>query len=428
MQQEWLAKKLVNYTLGIGQKENTEGLKKAERKYGKKVRALTKKKKVAATKSNTKMLDDLCGVEYGPLFVKTGKSYKPKTKVGHSVIIAFNPANKKAAETIRKECIRKGAHTLMLERNTKAIRESYKLSPMDSVRELSPITAALHGTADYYINLESIENEFWKKGINPAKFMASAPSNMKLHEIRDKRLQRWCYVGWPHPQIAKELGLPPAKFKRIVNGAIQESFSPRMKKLVDGYYEALEGTSKIHIVHDDGTDLEFSVKGRRFMRDDALLDGEDIRNKDVGMNIPAGEIFTAPREYSANGIFKIPKNIIPGHGLAEGIEFLFEKGKVVDYGASKHRDYLTKFFAENTGEVRRIAELGIGCNSKAEFTNGYIIVDEKIKGTLHIAIGWNIGYGGKNNASSHLDFIKPMYKGRMYADGVLVMDKGKLVA
>ncbi|MFC2174733.1 aminopeptidase [archaeon] len=181
-------------------------------------------------------------------------------------------------------------------------------------------------------------------------------------------------------------------------------------------------------MHDDGTDLSFSVKGRRFMRDDAILDEEDIRNKDVGMNLPAGEIFTAPREYSANGILKIPKNIIPGHGIAEEIEFLFEKGKVVDYGAKKHRDYLTKFFAENTGECRRIAELGIGCNSKAEFTDGYIIVDEKIKGTLHIAIGWNIGYGGKNNASSHLDFIKPMYNGSLYADGALVMHKGKLVA
>ncbi|MFC2174732.1 aminopeptidase [archaeon] len=236
MKPDWLAKKIVNYTLGIGQKENTDGIKKAERKYGKRVLPLLKKKKVAATKKNTKMLDDLCGVDYGPLFVKKGKGYVPKTKVGHSVIITFNAANKKVAEGIRRECILKGAHTLMLERSTKAIREAYALSPTDTVRELSPISTALHSTADYYINLEAIENEFWKKGISPNKFKASAPSNMKLHEIRDKRLQRWCYVGWPHPKIAKELKLPPRKVQahcqRLARRVVQPPHEAPSRRLL----------------------------------------------------------------------------------------------------------------------------------------------------------------------------------------------------
>lgn len=426
MKQEELGKKLVNYTLGIGQKENTDGITKAEKKYGKKIRALLKQKRVKASKQNQKMLDDLCKLDYGPLFIKEKDYYRPKPMIGHSVMITYNAANKKVAMAAKREAMKKGAHVIAIERSTQEIRESYNLKPIDSLRELSPINKALHSTVDYYINIEAIENEFWKNGITKDKLRVSAAPSMKLHEIRDKRLQRWCLVGWPHPQIAKELGIPPAKFKRIVEGALEESFNPRTKKLVEAYYQALNGSNEIRILHDDGTDLSFSVKGRRFLKDDGVLDEDDIANKDVGMNLPCGETFTAPVENSANGLLKIPKNIIPGYGLAEDIELFFEKGVVVDYGARKHRDYLTKFFEENTGECRRIAEFGIGCNAKAEFTNGYIIVDEKIKGTIHVAIGWNIGYGGKNNASSHLDFIKPMYHGQVYADGVLVMDRGRL--
>ena len=71
-------------------------------------------------------------------------------------------------------------------------------------------------------------------------------------------------------------------------------------------------------------------------------------------------------------------------------------------------------FRENTGDCKKIAELGIGCNKGAKFTNGYTLIDEKILGTIHIAIGWNKGYGGKNNASMHQDFIKPMSHGKYH--------------
>jgi len=431
MDQEQLGKKLVEYTMNIRRKENKEGIRKAEKKYGKKVRKLLKGKITFAQAKKhgiTKMLDELTRTDYGPLFIKSKGAYTPKTGVGNCVSIAFNEATRPAAESIRRECLKRGAHVIMSQRGTRETREAYLLPPLDTLAEASPMSVALSHVIDYSFRIGAIENEFWKGGIAAEKLITNSAPMMKIREIQDKKQQRWCLVGWPHPQIAKELGISPKEFERIVFGSIEESFSPRTIKLVDGYYKALKGAKTIRIVHDDGTDLTFSVKGREFLRDRGFLTDEDLAKGDVGMNIPTGEIFTAPVEHSANGVLKIPKNIIHGYGLAEGIELYFKNGEVVEYKAKKNRDHLTKFFAENTGEKKRIAELGIGCNSKAEFTNGYIIVDEKIKGTLHIAIGWNIGYGGKNVASSHLDFIKPMDKGRMYADGRLVMDHGRLVA
>ena len=99
---------------------------------------------------------------------------------------------------------------------------------------------------------------------------------------------------------------------------------------------------------------------------------------------------------------------------------------MVDYEAAEGREVFTRFLEANTGDKDRIAELGIGCNPGAEYTGGSIIVDEKIYGTIHIAIGNNTGaYHGKNKASSHLDMIKEMGKGELLVDGEPVMRGGK---
>jgi len=104
----------------------------------------------------------------------------------------------------------------------------------------------------------------------------------------------------------------------------------------------------------------------------------------------------------------------------------FKDGKVVRYSAEKGEENFTKFLDANTGEKDRIAELGIGCNSGAEYTGGSIIVDEKIFRTIHIAIGNNTGaYHGKNKASSHLDMIKSMVHGQLFVDGELIMERGE---
>jgi len=115
--------------------------------------------------------------------------------------------------------------------------------------------------------------------------------------------------------------------------------------------------------------------------------------------------------------------------MAHGLTLKFKNGKVTSFTAKRGKDHLTKFLRANTGEKDRIAEFGIGMNRKAKYTEGDILIDEKIFKTIHIAIGWNIGYRGKNKASSHLDFIKPLQNcnGKVYADGRLVLDKGVLL-
>lgn len=201
-----------------------------------------------------------------------------------------------------------------------------------------------------------------------------------------------------------------------------------MKRLCEYYRRALEGVDQIAIRAEDGTNLTFSIKGRPILVDDAYISEEDVKRGDVGLNIPSGEVFVAPLEDSANGTIRFERVAIPGFGKIRGLKLSFRDGRVVDYEALEGREVFTHFLEANTGDKDRIAELGIGCNPGAEYTGGSIIVDEKIYGTLHIAIGSNTGaYHGRNKASSHLDMIKDMAGGVLLADGKPIMRNGKPV-
>ena len=119
----------------------------------------------------------------------------------------------------------------------------------------------------------------------------------------------------------------------------------------------------------------------------------------------------APLETTANGSILFDEVAVPGFGKVTKLRLKFAEGRVV-----------------SVCDKDRIAELGIGCNPGAEYTGGSIIVDEKIYGTIHVAIGNNTGaYHGINKASSHLDMIKSMKQGELYVDGKLVMKDGSPV-
>jgi aminopeptidase len=142
------------------------------------------------------------------------------------------------------------------------------------------------------------------------------------------------------------------------------------------------------------------------------------------LNIPDGEVFVAPLEHSANGFIKFDFTTIPGFGKVSDLKAEFKDGKIVWFN-SPQKKIFKKFLDSNVGEKDRIAELGIGTNSAAKYV-GETIVDEKIFGSIHIAIGNNTGaYHGKNRASSHLDMVKIMKKdSKMLADGKLIMNDG----
>jgi len=343
-----------------------------------------------------------------------------------SVSIVYNgtdPTCEEFALMVEEECWRRGAYTIVRRYSSSRNKLRYQLTPDESLKAMDPLGEALAETMDVRMFIGEDEDPSWSEGV-AEKVKLTAPSRQKLYEIMDGRGVRWVYFGWPVAGAAKAYGLTVAKFRKIFFNSIKMSFSKELKDLCSYYRSALSGKDKVWIKSDD-TDLRFSIEGRPVIVDDGVISNEDIKLGDTGLNVPAGEVFIAPLETTAEGYIRFPVVVIPGFGRVEDLKLMFSKGKVVDYEAAKGKEKFGKFLDANTGEKDRIAELGIGTNPGAEFTNGSIIVDEKIYRTLHIAIGNNTGsYHGTNKASSHLDMIKDMRKGTLTVDGKVVMERG----
>ncbi len=355
-----------------------------------------------------------------------------KKKDGYDAVrILYNrtdPSCEEFAQMVEEECWKIGAHTLILSDEAKRDRLYYQLKPEAALKKLSPFGLAIAKNVDVTMFIGEDDDPNWAFGLSN-KIKLTAPNREKLRDILDRRKVRWAYFGWPIPGAAKGYGCSVKQFRDIFFESIRQTFKPELVRLCKVYERSLKGRDTVRIVHEDGTDLSFRIKGRPVLIDDGVISDVDMMNEDVGVNIPAGEVFLAPLEYSANGRIFFDNVSTHGFGKLKGLELNFKNGKVVKYRAEKGTENFTKFLKANTGEKDRIAEFGIGTNKGARYTGGSIIIDEKIKGTIHIAIGSNRGaYHGKNKASSHLDMIKDMRDGQVFADRKLFMDKGRPVA
>jgi leucyl aminopeptidase (aminopeptidase T) len=180
--------------------------------------------------------------------------------------------------------------------------------------------------------------------------------------------------------------------------------------------ERLRGSSTARVTTALGTDLRMSLAGREWQTDTGILRGQGVFG-----NLPAGEIYIAPIEDSAEGMLVIDK-CFPGLQLSEPVRLVFEKGRVMQIEGGAGAEYLEKVIAQHGDSMRVIAELGIGTNPEARL-QGNIITDEKVLGTIHVAIGRNDFLGGKNIAPTHIDGV--VSQPTVWVDGKVLLEKGR---
>jgi hypothetical protein len=180
--------------------------------------------------------------------------------------------------------------------------------------------------------------------------------------------------------------------------------------------DRLRGSSSAYITTSLGTDLRMSLVGREWKTDTGLLRGQGVFG-----NLPGGEIYIAPIEDSTEGVLVIDKSL-PGLLLSEPVRMVFEKGRVTQIEGGPGAVYLKKAIAQHGESMRVVAELGIGTNPQARL-QGNIITDEKVLGTIHVAIGRNDFLGGKNVAPAHIDGV--VSQPTVWVDDRILMDKGR---
>jgi aminopeptidase len=179
--------------------------------------------------------------------------------------------------------------------------------------------------------------------------------------------------------------------------------------------EWIEGREEVRI-EADGTDLTLGVAGRHFIP----CAGEH--------NMPDGEFFTGPVEDSVEGevSFHLPATV--GGREVAGVHLRFEGGKVVDASADRGEEYLISMLDTDEG-ARRLGELGIGTNFGIERGTRSILLDEKIGGTVHLAVGASYPEsGGVNESAVHTDLVCDLRAGgRLEVDGELLQEDGRFV-
>jgi len=148
-----------------------------------------------------------------------------------------------------------------------------------------------------------------------------------------------------------------------------------------------------------------------------------LQKKGTFGNLPTGEIFVAPVEGAANGVFVVDSSFAGIGKLKSPINIFVENGYAVNITGDKS-ELLDELLDQVGKEARNIAELGIGTNEKAQIT-GNILEDEKVMGTCHIALGNNSGFGGKVDVQLHMDGI--IKKPTIFVDNAKIIDDGKLL-
>jgi aminopeptidase len=255
--------------------------------------------------------------------------------------------------------------------------------------------------------------------------------------------KKWCYAAWPSEKAAKFFNIDYNIFEKFIVDGMSipaEQFTSIVKNLGDKF----ENATKVYVSDDNGTDFWVSVEDRTKILDDGILSEEQIAMGNLGGNLPAGEVFFAPIETQGDGIIFCPLTKERyTHKFVKNVELPFKEGKLIldKVTADSNLDILTEAFkqreqidrANNVPELRtyNVGELGIGCNPVITKAIGYILTDEKINGSVHVAFGFNKSFGGTSTSQMHWDFVTAPnanitveYKNNSKK---LIMENGKLV-
>ncbi|MBW6451750.1 MAG: aminopeptidase [DPANN group archaeon] len=342
------------------------------------------------------------------------------------VVIRSGPESIKFAQMLAYECSIIGAQPTIFYNSSELSLKTYTYIDVNYIKDKPKLNDILSKDMDVEIIIDE-SNPVLASRLPQDKIQVMRKTMKPIRDFEEKRLikkdLKILLMGYPTENIAKSLGITFEKLKRVFWNSFDIDYEA-LYKYNETLAKKFKNANHIRIIGDK-TNLEFSVKGRECMNGCAILEHEKMGF----INMPDGELFFAPIENSANGeiYFDLPSLWHYGKQV-EGVWFKFKDGKVVEYKIDKGQDAFEDVIKNATGDKLNIGELGIGTNPNAESTGGLTIVDEKIKGTIHIAIGDNTLFGGKNESTIHWDFFKTMSKGSLLeVDGKPVIVDGKFI-
>jgi aminopeptidase len=301
--------------------------------------------------------------------------------------------------------------------------EFYKHASKEQLTFIAPTADIETDRLDASLSVWAGWNSKELSGVDPKKMAASQAARKGLFERYLKRIGtgslKWCGTLFPNNSSAQDAEMSLSEYEDFVYraGKLDEKDPvaawQKVSRAQARYVRFLNTLKTIRIVGPD-TDLSFNVAGRKWIN----CDGHE--------NFPDGEIFTGPVENSAEGTIRYTFPAIHGGREVENVRLTFKQGKVVEAKADKGEEYLQAMLDSDAG-ARYVGELAFGTNYSIKRFTKNTLFDEKIGGTMHIAVGASLPEsGGLNKSSLHWDMVCDTRKGfTVYGDGKPIMNDGK---
>jgi aminopeptidase len=296
----------------------------------------------------------------------------------------------------------------------------------EQVTYLSPVQWEEIEQLDALVTIWSETNTRALSRVDPTRHAAYIAAQRKLSNRRWERISSgemsWCGTLFPTNAHAQEAEMSLAEYEDFVFTACHvheddpASHWRRVSTELGARAAELGSVRELRIVGPD-TDLRVGVEGRSWLAADGRY------------NMPDGEVFTSPVETETEGEIRYTFPAVYHGREVEDIRLRFEGGRVVRAEAVRGNDYLQSLLEMDAG-ARVLGELAFGLNYEIDRFTRNILFDEKIGGTMHLALGSGFPQtGGQNTSGLHWDMICDLRQdGEVYADGELIWKNGRFLA
>jgi aminopeptidase len=332
-------------------------------------------------------------------------------------ILAYSEAAKPLVVEVYRRLLQRDAGEIFTRIELEEMREALIEEASDERLGMFPsLHMQLAEQTDVCIHILAAVNTKLMSGFDAARVAQWRKSDAKVRAYLTDNT-RWVVTLYPTAGAAQEAEMTLSKFESFVYGAMDQDWD-QIALEQQGLKALFDAGSEV-VIRGEDTDLRMKVRGRTFISADGRV------------NMPDGEVFTGPVEDSVEGHirFSYPA-IYPAFGGREVVDvhLWFEEGRVVKATADKGEDYLLALLDLDAGS-RYVGELGLGNNYKIDRFVKNILFDEKIGGTVHLALGRGFPETGSENESGiHWDMIKDLrVGGEIHLDGTLVQKDGQWV-
>jgi aminopeptidase len=351
--------------------------------------------------------------------------YSTRVQKGDVCSIAATTAAEPLAQAVYEEVLRAGGLPIMQLQTSGALAAFYDLASDEQLDWVPPTTEWTVENADVHISVMASLNTRELSDADPKKQARHQKARKQIMETSMRRSAeksyRWALTLFPTHAYASEAGMALPAYEDFYYAACLagdgdpvtawERQSEQVRHLTDW----IQGREEVRI-RAEGTDITLGVAGRKWIP----CVGEH--------NMPDGEFFTGPVEDSVNGEISFSFPASYGGRTVSGVRLRFEDGRVVDASAEQGEDFLIEMLDADDGS-RRLGELGIGTNFGIATGTKEILLDEKMGGTVHMAVG--MAYpetGGQNSSAVHWDMVCDLRKGgSITVDGEELQRDGKFL-